>query len=246
MKFFLLFLLSSQLFSQISIEELDYIRSLSKESVSIIEMGTKSCNSYFERNKYSKNSGKYQNFYLCKFSKKRNRFYIYMLGVENKSNLPLKTFCTNILKSRPEVSDHMDKKLSYQKKNYLSGFYIENLYNDKVLNFTNDIDKDRMIINNEVDNFILQNRRNFTNDNSLNNDLVSKEIKKINKIYNKIKKNSDSDLVKIIKNQLNEIVRYKIFVNDTKNFISYSCNWQPGKGLEPYVKRERFNEFENI
>ena len=30
------------------------------------------------------------------------------------------------------------------------------------------------------------------------------------------------------------------------NFKSYSCNWTPGKGLNPYVKREKFSEFENI
>ena len=114
------------------------------------------------------------------------------------------------------------------------------------MSFTNEVNKDRLIINNEIDNFIIQNRKNFTDNNSLNNDLIQKEIDKIEKIYKKIANNSESDLEKLIKNQLNEIVRYKIFVNDTKNFISYSCNWQPGKGLIPYVKRERFSEFENI
>ena len=246
MKFLLAVLFSSQLFLQITLEELDHFRSLSKDNNSIIQNGTKSCNNYFEKNKYSIDSKKYENFYLCKFSKKRNRFYIYMLAVENKTNLTLKEFCTELLSSRPEVSDHMDKKLFYQKKDYLSGFYIENFFNDKVLSFTNEVNKDRLIINNEIDNFIIQNRKNFTDNNSLNNDLIQKEIDKIEKIYKKLANNSESDLEKLIKNQLNEIVRYKIFVNDTKNFISYSCNWQPGKGLIPYVKRERFSEFENI
>lgn len=245
MRFLLVFLFSSQLILGITFEELDFIRSLSNDKNSIIQNGTDSCNKYFEKNKYLSGSRKFQNFYLCKFSKKRNRFYIYMLAVENKTNLSLKEFCTEVLMSRPEISDHMDKQLDYQNKEYLSGFYIDNFFNDKVMNFTNDTAKDDLIVNNEINNFILQNRKDFTNDNSLNNDLVSKEIDKINRIRKKIINNSESDLDKIIKSQLKEIVRYKIFVNDTKKFISYSCNWQPGKGLEPYVKREKFSEFEN-
>ena len=246
MKFLLVLLFSSPLVLQVSLEELDYIRSLSKNNISIIENGSKSCNKYFEKNKYLSDSRKYQNFYLCKFSKKRNRFYIYMLAVENKSNLSLKEFCKNILKSRPEISDHMDQNLLFQKKDYLSGFFIENFFNDKVLNFTNDFSNNMLIIENEINNFIFKNRGKFSEDNSINNALVSKEIEKINRIYTKIVNKSNSDLDKIIKKQLDEIVRYKIFVNDTKDFISYSCNWQPGKGLVPYVKREKFSEFENI
>jgi len=68
----------------------------------------------------------------------------------------------------------------------------------------------------------------------------------MNRIYKKIVSNTETDLDKIIKSELNNIVRYKIFVNDLKNFQSYSCNWKPGKGIEPYVKREKFSEFENI
>ena len=244
MKFLLVFLFSSQLILEISLEDLDFIRSLSNDKNSIIQSGTDTCNRYFEKNKYSTGTRKYQNFYLCKFSNKRNRFYIYMLAFENKSNLSLKEFCTEILTLRPEISDHMDVKFDYQNKEYLSGFFIDNLFNDKVINFTNEIAKDDLIINNEINNFILQNRKKFTNDNSFNNKLVSKEIEKINRIRRKLIKNSESDLDKVIKNQLKKIVRYKIFVNDTKKFISYSCNWQPGKGLVPYVKREMFNEFE--
>ena len=45
---------------------------------------------------------------------------------------------------------------------------------------------------------------------------------------------------------LSMIVRYKVFVNDVKNLRSFSCNWMPGKGREPYVKKEKFSEFENI
>ena len=44
--------------------------------------------------------------------------------------------------------------------------------------------------------------------------------------------------------ELNKIVRYKIFINDITTFTSYSCNWTPGKGLSPYIKKEKFSEFE--
>ena len=75
MKFLLLVLfLSPQIFLQITFEELDYIRSFSNNYISIIENGTKSCNKYFERNKFTNESRKYQNFYLCKFSKKEIAF----------------------------------------------------------------------------------------------------------------------------------------------------------------------------
>tara|TARA_A100001234_G_C12564578_1_gene358927 strand:- start:426 stop:935 length:510 start_codon:yes stop_codon:yes gene_type:complete len=169
-----------------------------------------------------------------------------MLGVDHKENLSVKNHCTEILNSRPEISDHMEPKLTFQKKNYLSGFYIDNFFNDKVLNFFNDRDIDKLILNNEINEFIIKNRYNFSDDNVSNNDLVSKEIQKLNRIYKKIIDNYESDLDKVIKNQLEQVVRYKIFINDTKKFISYSCNWQPGNGMIPYVKREKFKEFENI
>ena len=115
-----------------------------------------------------------------------------------------------------------------------------------MLNFFNDRDIDNLILNNEINEFIIKNRYNFSDDNVSNNDLVSKEIQKLNRIYKKIIDNYESDLDKVIKNQLEQVVRYKIFINDTKKFISYSCNWQPGNGMIPYVKREKFKEFENI
>ena len=93
---------------------------------------------------------------------------------------------------------------------------------------------------------IIQNRFKFTEDNIQNNKFIENEIKKANKIYKKIITNTESNLDKVIKSQLDKIVRYKIFINDIKKFKTYSCNWQPGKGLEPYVKREKFSEFENI
>ena len=55
-----------------------------------------------------------------------------------------------------------------------------------------------------------------------------------------------SNLDSIINQQLEKIVRYKIFVNDVQNFKSYSCNWKPGNGEIPYVKREKYSEFEDI
>ena len=238
---------SNYLILQITFEELDYIRLLADESSnSIIENGTKTCNKYFDENKYSISSNKYENFFMCKFSKKRNRFYIFMLAVEKSEDSSLKEFCIEKIKTNQYISDHMDSKLAFQKKRYLSGFYVENFFNDKVLNFQNDLIKDKLKINNEINDIILKNRKKFTDDNQENNNIVSKEINKLNKIYKKIISNSESDLDKLIKSQLEEIVRYKIFINDIKNFKSYSCNWQPGKGLSPYVKREKFEEFENI
>ncbi len=243
----LLFLYSSYSFLNISLEDLDYLRSLGNEnSQSIILNGTKSCNNYFDKNKFTNNPSKYENFFLCKFSKKRNRFYIYMLGEENRQGIPLKKFCRETIEKRPEIIDHLDKKFIFQKKEYLSGFYIENFFNNKVLNFVNNIKKDELTINNEINEFIIENRFNFSQDNTLNNKLITQQKEEIQKIYQKVLSNSESDLDKIIKKQLNDIVRYKIFVNDTSKFISYSCNWQPGKGLDPYVKKEKFSEFENI
>ena len=45
-----------------------------------------------------------------------------MLAVENKSNLSLKEFCTEILTSRPEISDHMDKNSIIKIRNILVVF----------------------------------------------------------------------------------------------------------------------------
>ena len=242
-----IFIFSSQTFVEIKFDELDYLRSFTSDSsLSIIENGSKVCNNFFQTNKFTFDNKKYENFFNCKFSKKRNRFYIYMLAVDLNNKASLKEFCSEILTSKPEVSDHMLKKFSFQKKAYLSGFYVDNFFNDKVLNFFNDLEKDKLILNNEINNFIIQNRFNFTEDNDQNNKLVLNEIRKANKIYKKIVTNSESNLDKVIKVQLEKIVRYKIFINDIKKSKTYSCNWQPGKGLEPYVKREKFSEFENI
>ena len=85
-----------------------------------------------------------------------------------------------------------------------------------------------------------------SNNNEENNLIIEKEIKKINKIYKKIISGTKTELDVIIDQTLTDIVRYKIFVNDVANFKSYSCNWIPGKDKDPYVKREKFSEFENI
>ena len=104
---------------------------------------------------------------------------------------------------------------------------------------------DQRLINNEIDNFIIKNRKNFSNDNQLNNEIV-KKFNKFKKIYKNFIFEVYSDLELLIKQILYTFVRYKIFVNDTSKFISYSCNWQPGKGSVPYVKKEKFREFEDI
>ncbi len=242
-------LFSSHIFTNISLEEIDLIRSFTdKDSKSIISNGTTFCNDYFSKKAGSIkiNNKDFKNIFLCKFSKKRNRFYVYMLSVQKKGDLTLKNFCLEVLNKWPEILDHTDPKLQYQKKEYLSGFYIENFFYDKVLSFSNDYKKDQQVISNEIDNFIFKNRNIFTNDNQKNNQIVKRELSKINKIYKKVLTGNETDLEKIIKQQLDKTLRYKIFINDVKKFQSYSCNWIPGKGHTPYVKREKFSEFENI
>ena len=242
---FLIFITQS-LFAEISLEDLDYFRSLiNSENKSIISSGTNFCNDFFDRNNLSVNYQKYQNFFLCKFSKKRNRFYVYMLAVEKKEQERLKEFCKKLINQWPIIFDHIDEKVFSKEQQYLKGFFVDNLFNETVLNFSRNYESDQRLINNEIDKYILENRDNFTNDNSQNNQIIEKEFSKISKIYKKIISKDITYLDKIIKIQLDKIVRYKIFVNDTKNFISYSCNWEPRKGIEPYVKREKFSEFED-
>ena len=124
---------------------------------------------------------KFKNFFICKFSKKRKRFYIYMLSEERDQKKSLKINCMDILNDSPWISDHMNPKFDYQNKKYLEGFF---------------------------------------------------STQEKNKIQ--------------FKEKLDNIVRYKIFLNDTKKFKSYSCTWTPGKGMTPYIKLEKFKEFENI
>ena len=211
----ILFLCSSVILGDVKLEDLDYFRILSDSgSKSIISSGTNHCNKFFDKDNLSVDFQGY------------------------------KDFCKDIILSWPEIADHMDAKFVAQRKQYLGGFYVDYLYNDKFLEFTNNYPQDQSIIHNEINNFILENRKKFSDDNYENNEIIKKEINKITKIYKKIVKQELTDLEKIIKIQLNKIVRYKIFVNDINNFKSYSCNWQPGKGLIPYVKIEKFSEFE--
>lgn len=248
MKFlFILFIFCSNILANITIKDLDYFRKISDQnSESIIYNGTKYCNDFFSKGNSSSLNYKFKNFFMCKFSTTRNRFYVYMLAIEKKDSKSLKEFCREILDNWPEVFDHMDKKFQFEKKDYLSGFFVDNFFNQKVIDFSNNLSTDQRIISNEINNFIIQNRDKFTKDNLENNKIIQAEINKINKIYKKIISESDTNLDKLIKSLLNDIVRYKIFINDVKNFKSYSCNWMPGKGKIPYVKREKFSEFENI
>ena len=244
----LLLLFCSNLFSNLSLVEIDYLRSLSDpNSRSIILNGENFCNNYFSSfQKTSKITKKYQNFFMCKFSNKRNRFYIYMLAVEKNNSIPLKEFCTNILKSWPQVYDHMNLKFIFERKDYLDGFYIENIFNERILSFKDNYYLDQQQIKNQINTFILENRSNFDENNEMNDKILKNALSKINKIYTKIISRDVSNLDKVIKNNLDDIVRYKIFINDMKRFKSYSCNWQPGKDIDPYVKREKFSEFEKI
>jgi hypothetical protein len=241
--------ISNITFNEIKLYEIDEFRSISDpSSQSIIENGTSFCNDFFDKNKklVFEEDKSFKNFFLCKFSVKRNRFYVYMLSQTKDKNHSIKESCIKIINRWPWILDHMDKDFIFQSKDYLKGFFIENIYNKRVLNFSNNLEKDSLLINNEIDNLIIEKRKSFTKDNIKNNELVQNEINKINRIYKKILSKKETDLEKIIKIELNKVVRYKIFVNDVINFKSYSCNWQPGKGLIPYVKKEKFSEFENI
>ena len=227
-------------------EEIDHVRLFTDpNSNSIIQNGTGFCNDYFEKN-FSSEKYKYKNSFTCKFSKKRNRFYVYMVSVDKKGSTSLKEFCSDILLSWPDIYEHVDKNFKFQKKDYLSGFYVENFFYDKVIDFSDNYENDQRTISNELNNYILKNRNNFSDNNKENNLLIEKEIKKISKIYKKIISGTKTDLDTLIDQILTDIVRYKIFVNDVAKFKSYSCNWIPGKDKDPYVKREKFSEFENI
>ena len=84
----ILFLFIPIVVGDITLEELDYFRVLSDpDSASIIESGTDQCNKFFDKDNLSADYRGYKNFFLCKFSKKRNRFYVYMLAVEKKIKL---------------------------------------------------------------------------------------------------------------------------------------------------------------
>ncbi len=247
MKIIFIFLIfSTNIFTKLTLEEIDHIRLFTDpNSNSIIQNGTSFCNDYFEKN-FSSEKYKYKNSFTCKFSKKRNRFYVYMVSVDKKGSTSLKEFCSDILLSWPDIYEHIDKNFKFQKKDYLSGFYVENFFYDKVIDFSDNYENDQRTISNELNNYIFKNRNNFSDNNKENNLLIEKEIKKINKIYKKIISGTKTDLDNLIDQILTDIVRYKIFVNDVAKFKSYSCNWIPGKDKDPYVKREKFSEFENI
>ena len=242
------FVFSNFILGNLNLSELDSLRSLtSNDSSSIISSGTKICNEFFEKNKnLNTNTKRFKNFFLCKFSEKRNRFYVYMLGVERDYSFSLRENCLQIIQSWSWISDHMDEKYSYQNKEYLKGFYIENIFNNEVLKVSNNIFVDEQILNNEIDKLIIINRKNFSEDNEKNNYFLQQEINKLNRVYKKVKSKKISDLDKLIKIELEKITRYKIFLNDIKKSKSYSCNWIPGKGLNPYIKLEKFNEFDQI
>jgi hypothetical protein len=163
----------------------NYLLSNNKENSFIenIDKGTNYCNKFFQEkmNSLKTEDTKFENFFICKFSKKRKRFYIYMLSEERDQKKSLKINCMDILNDSPWISDHMNPKFDYQNKKYLEGFF---------------------------------------------NTQEKNKIQFKEKLYN--------------------IVRYKIFLNDTKKFKSYSCTWTPSKGMTPYIKLEKFKEFENI
>ena len=149
----------------------------------ITDSAMKSCNDFFQKKKAltGDEANKYKNFFMCKFSKKRNRLYVYMLSENRIQDVSIKESCKKILRTWPDVLDHMNSKLQYQVKKHLAGFFSPHKENHS-----------------------------------------------------------------FIKSNLDKLIRYKVFINDIKKFKSYSCNWKPGKGLNPYIKIEKFKEFDNI
>lgn len=249
MKFikFLLFITSNLIFTHLNLIDIDSFRKISdQKSVSIIKSGTKFCNDFFNpREKLLKNNN-YLNTFFCKFSKKRNRFYIYMVSQYKNDKLSVKEFCIEEIKKREIILDHIDISFRKQKIEYLRGFYVDNIFNNEVMSFSNNFKMDKLKINNEINKLIFQKKESFTDNNINNNRNVKKEIEKLNRVYKKIIQEEESNLDKIILNELILITRYKIFINDIKKYKTYSCNWKPGQGLVPYVKKEKFSEFENI
>ena len=138
------------------------------------------------------------------------------------------------------------KNILTKKKEYLGGFFIENIFNNEVLQVSDNVFIDEQILNNEINKLIIANRDNFSEDNDKNNDFLQDQINSLNRIYKKVKNKEISDLDILIKNELDKITRYKVFINDIKKFKSYSCNWKPRKGLNPYIKLETYKEFEKI
>lgn len=149
----------------------------------ITESAIESCNDFFQKKKtlVGDEAKKYKNFFICKFSTKRNRLYIYMLSENRLKDMSIEESCKTIIYSWPDILDHMNGKFKYQTKEYLSGFFLSREENHP-----------------------------------------------------------------FIKSKLEKLIRYKIFINDFKKFKSYSCNWKPGKGLKPYIKIEKFKEFDSI
>ena len=75
---------------------------------------------------------------------------------------------------------------------------------------------------------------------------MQKDIDKLDSVYKKIISGEESNLDRVIRSELDKITRYKVFINDLEKLKTYSCTWTPGKGSKPYVKLEKFKEFENI
>ena len=245
----LVFFFSKFIQPNITLEELDFIRQISdSNSISIVSSGTKYCEEFFKQNRIYKpdSNNSITNSFSCKFSYERNRFYIFMLANTKDQSKSVRENCLEIINNWPEIIDHLDKNFFSVNKTYLNGFLIENLFNNNVLNISNIYDDDIDERRNQINKFIIDNRNKFSSNDKENNELIKSEIFKLEKIYNKIINQENTSLDKLIINQINKVTRYKIFVNDLVNFQSFSCNWVPGKGLNPYVKREKFSEFENI
>ena len=246
--FFSLFF-SELVFANLTIEDLDFYRKSSNpQSISIVSSGTNYCKNYFSSDKSINISLEktFKNSFSCKYSLKRNRFYVFMVAQTRNQEKTIRENCLDVLNNWPEIMDHMDETFFDQRKLYLKGFYVENIFNNQILSFSNIYAQDELEKKNLINQLILDKKSSFSFNDEENNKLIKREILRLEKIYKKIMENKIPDLHKIIKLELDKITRYKIFINDLNGFKSYSCNWKPGKGLNPYVKKEKFNEFENI
>lgn len=246
--FFSLFF-SELVFANLTIEDLDFYRKSSNpQSISIVSSGTNYCKNYFSSDKSISISLEktFKNSFSCKYSLKRNRFYVFMVAQTKNQEKTIRENCLDVLNNWPEIMDHMDETFFDKRKLYLKGFYVENIFNNQILSFSNIYAQDELEKKNLINQLILDKKSSFSFNDEENNKLIKREILRLEKIYKKIMENKIPDLHKIIKLELDKITRYKIFINDLNGFKSYSCNWKPGKGLNPYVKKEKFNEFENI
>ena len=131
-----------------------------------------------------------------------------MLANTKDQNKSVRENCLEILNNWPEIIDHLDESFYLEKKRYLNGFFIDNIFNDQVLNFSNIYENDIEEKRNKINKFIIDNKQTFSTDDEENNKILKSEINKLDKIYKKIIDNKETNLDKIINTQIRS--NYKI------------------------------------